>query len=104
MSQICEDLTLTLKVPLTRNVKTVERGSRMENSRRSAPFKRNNGAKIPSLEELMNKHQEESARRSAKMKEWFKKLQENTEINTRSKGDSLKKPRTPSDKLTKISI
>ncbi|GKA94921.1 hypothetical protein Tco_0816959 [Tanacetum coccineum] len=32
------------------------------------------GERKPSLEELLNKHQEESARRSTKMKEWIKKL------------------------------
>ncbi|GJS03806.1 hypothetical protein Tco_0320314 [Tanacetum coccineum] len=79
--------------------------------RRFAPFNVSNGAKFlvgppgyytrtdnqppyrektPSLEELMNNHQEESARRSAKMKEWFKKLQENAEINTRNQSVSLK--------------
>nr|GEY00215.1 phospholipase D [Tanacetum cinerariifolium] len=62
---------------------------------RPAPFNESNGAKFrvgppgyytrtdnrppygekrPSLEELMNKHQEESAQRSAKMEEWIKKL------------------------------
>ncbi|GKB95792.1 hypothetical protein Tco_0981929 [Tanacetum coccineum] len=48
------------------------------------------GEKRPSLEELMNKHQEESARRSVEMKEWFMKLQENAEINTRNQSTSLK--------------
>nr|GEW39716.1 DNA-binding pseudobarrel domain-containing protein [Tanacetum cinerariifolium] len=62
---------------------------------RSAPFNGSNGAKFHvglsgyytrtdnrppygekrlSLEELMNKHQEESARKSAQMDEWIKKL------------------------------
>ncbi|GJW07308.1 zinc knuckle CX2CX4HX4C containing protein [Tanacetum coccineum] len=48
------------------------------------------GEKRPSLEELMNKHEEESARRSTEMKEWIKKLQENAEINTRNQSASLK--------------
>ncbi|GJZ83562.1 hypothetical protein Tco_0648735 [Tanacetum coccineum] len=42
------------------------------------------GEKRLSLEKLMNKHQEESARKSAQMDEWIKKLQENAEINTRN--------------------
>ncbi|GJR72244.1 hypothetical protein Tco_0084609 [Tanacetum coccineum] len=36
----------------------------------------------PNLEELMNKHLEESTRRRAEMEEWVKKLQENAKINT----------------------
>ncbi|GKE17200.1 hypothetical protein Tco_1424777, partial [Tanacetum coccineum] len=40
------------------------------------------GEKRLSLEELMNKHQEESTRRSAQMDEWFKKLQENASRTT----------------------
>ncbi|GJZ89371.1 hypothetical protein Tco_0661153 [Tanacetum coccineum] len=40
------------------------------------------GEKRPSLEELMNKHLEESTRRRTEMEEWVKKLQENAEINT----------------------
>ncbi|GKB79245.1 hypothetical protein Tco_0946140 [Tanacetum coccineum] len=38
------------------------------------------GEKWPSLEELRNKHLEESTRRRAEMEEWVKKLQENDEI------------------------
>ncbi|GKA24081.1 hypothetical protein Tco_0710114 [Tanacetum coccineum] len=40
------------------------------------------GEKKPSLEDLMNKHLEESIRRRAEMEEWVKKLQENAGINT----------------------
>ncbi|GJX64466.1 hypothetical protein Tco_0298809 [Tanacetum coccineum] len=40
--------------------------------------------KRQSLEELLAKHQEESARRSTEMEVWIKKLQENVEINTRN--------------------
>ncbi|GKD90797.1 hypothetical protein Tco_1366304 [Tanacetum coccineum] len=89
---------------------------------RSAPFNGSNRAKFhvgppryytrtdnrppyrekrPSLEELMNKHQEESARKSAKLKEWFKKLQENAEINTRNQSASLKNLETQIEQLTK---
>ncbi|GKF82537.1 hypothetical protein Tco_0244193 [Tanacetum coccineum] len=49
----------------------------------------------------MNKHQEESARKSAEMKEWFKKLQENAEINTRNQSASLKNLETQIEQLTK---
>ncbi|GJX16957.1 hypothetical protein Tco_0217789 [Tanacetum coccineum] len=40
--------------------------------------------KKPSLEELMNKHLEESTRRRTEMEKWMKKLQENVEINTQN--------------------
>ncbi|GJR28597.1 hypothetical protein Tco_1104829 [Tanacetum coccineum] len=41
-----------------------------------------------SLEELMNKHQEESARRSTQMDEWIKKLQENSRTTNRAPSSS----------------
>ncbi|GJZ62638.1 reverse transcriptase domain-containing protein [Tanacetum coccineum] len=53
------------------------------------------------LEELMNKHQEESARRSAQIDEWIKKLHENAEINTRNQSASFKYLETQINKLTK---
>ncbi|GKA24327.1 DNA-binding pseudobarrel domain-containing protein [Tanacetum coccineum] len=59
------------------------------------------GAKRLSLKELMNKHQEESAQRSAQMNEWIKKLQENAEINTRNQSASLKNLETQIEQLTK---
>nr|GEY33564.1 hypothetical protein [Tanacetum cinerariifolium] len=59
------------------------------------------GEKRPSLEKLMNKHQEESARRSAKMEKWIKKLQENAEINTRNQRASLKNLEIQIEQLTK---
>ncbi|GKD56862.1 hypothetical protein Tco_1290249 [Tanacetum coccineum] len=40
-----------------------------------APF----GEKKPSLDELMNKHLEESTGRRAEMEDWMKKLQESTD-------------------------
>ncbi|GJV34997.1 zinc knuckle CX2CX4HX4C containing protein, partial [Tanacetum coccineum] len=46
------------------------------------------GEKRQSLEELLAKHQEESARRSTKMEVWIKKLQENAEINIRNQEKS----------------
>ncbi|GKA08650.1 hypothetical protein Tco_0687981 [Tanacetum coccineum] len=92
--QICKGSHLDKECPLNEEVKPLEEVKCRE-FRHSAPFNRSNEAKFrigppgyytctdnqppygekrPSLEELMNKHQEESARRSAKMKEWFKKL------------------------------
>ncbi|GJY13393.1 hypothetical protein Tco_0382702 [Tanacetum coccineum] len=46
--------------------------------------------KRPSLEELLNKHLEESARRSSKMEEWIKKIQESTKITLETRGLPLK--------------
>ncbi|GJU31561.1 hypothetical protein Tco_1175150 [Tanacetum coccineum] len=57
--------------------------------------------KRPSLEELMNKHQEESARRSAEKEEWIKKLQENAKINNRNQSASLKNLKTQIEQLPK---
>ncbi|GKE46812.1 cysteine-rich receptor-like protein kinase [Tanacetum coccineum] len=92
--KICEGPHLDKECPLNEEVKQLKEVKYGEFGR-SAPFNRSNRAKFrvgppgyytrtnnkppygekrPSLEELMNKHQEESARRSAKMKEWFMKL------------------------------
>nr|GEZ45028.1 hypothetical protein [Tanacetum cinerariifolium] len=57
--------------------------------------------KRPSLEELMNKHLEESARKSMKMNEWINKLQESAEINIRNQSASLKNLETQIEQLTK---
>nr|GEX90023.1 hypothetical protein [Tanacetum cinerariifolium] len=59
------------------------------------------GEKRPSLKELLNKHKEESARRSAQMDEWIKKHQENAEINTRNQSASLKNLENQIEQLTK---
>ncbi|GJY96286.1 reverse transcriptase domain-containing protein [Tanacetum coccineum] len=59
------------------------------------------GEKRPSLEELMNKHLEESTQKRAEMEEWVKKLQENAEINTRNQSASLKNLETQIEQLTK---
>ncbi|GJX10148.1 hypothetical protein Tco_0200007 [Tanacetum coccineum] len=93
---------LDKECPLNEEVKQVEEVKYGEFGR-PTPFNGSNGAKFRvgplgyytrtdnrppygenrlSLKELMNKHQEESARRSAQMDEWIKKLQENAEINT----------------------
>ncbi|GJR09881.1 zinc knuckle CX2CX4HX4C containing protein [Tanacetum coccineum] len=92
--QICEGPHLDKECPLIEEVKQVEEAKYREFSR-PAPFNRSNGAKYrvgppgyytrtdnqppygekrPSLEELMNNHLEESARRSTKMNEWINKL------------------------------
>ncbi|GKC13875.1 hypothetical protein Tco_1010657 [Tanacetum coccineum] len=55
----------------------------------------------PSLEELMNKHLEESTRRIAEMEEWVKRLQENAELNTQNQSASLKNLETHIEQLTK---
>ncbi|GKF67873.1 hypothetical protein Tco_0197552, partial [Tanacetum coccineum] len=102
--QICEGPHLDKECPLSEEVKQLEEVKYGEFGR-SAPFNESNGAKFPigpsgyytrtdnrppygekrpSLEELMNKHQEESTQRSTKMKEGFKKLQENTELNDKN--------------------
>ncbi|GJW50567.1 hypothetical protein Tco_0091918 [Tanacetum coccineum] len=89
---------------------------------RTTPFNGNNGGKFhvgqpgyytktdnrppygerrKSLEELLAKHQEESARRSTEMEVLIKKLQENAEINTRNQNASLKNLETQIEQLTK---
>ncbi|GJR09244.1 hypothetical protein Tco_0791896 [Tanacetum coccineum] len=119
--QICEGPHLDKEYPLNEEVKQLEEVKFREFGR-SAPFNESNRAKFrvgpsgyythtdtrppygekkPSLEELMSKHQEESARRSAKMKEWFKKLQENAKINTRNQSASLKNLETQIEQLAK---
>ncbi|GJY93046.1 cysteine-rich receptor-like protein kinase [Tanacetum coccineum] len=59
------------------------------------------GEKRPRLENLMNKHLEESTRRRTEMEEWVKKLQENAEINTQNQAASLKNLETQIEQLTK---
>ncbi|GJZ91493.1 hypothetical protein Tco_0663420 [Tanacetum coccineum] len=119
--QICKGPHLDKECPLNKEVKQVEEVKYGEFGR-PTPFNKSNGAKFcigppryytrtdnqppygekrPSLEELLNKHQEESARKNAKMEEWFKKLQENAEINTRNQSASLKNLETQIEQLTK---
>ncbi|GJT95704.1 reverse transcriptase domain-containing protein [Tanacetum coccineum] len=97
--QICEGPHLDKECPLNEVAKQVEEAKYGEFGR-PTPFNGNNGGKYrvgppgyytrtdnrppygekrPSLEELMNKHLEESARRSTKMNEWIMKLQESAE-------------------------
>ncbi|GJY51840.1 hypothetical protein Tco_0442687 [Tanacetum coccineum] len=110
-----------LDYPLKEEVKQVEE-IRYGEFRRTTPFNGNNrgkfrvgppgyytktdnrppyGEKRQSLEELLAKHQEESARRSTEMEVWIKKLQENVEINTRNQSASLKNLETQIEQLTK---
>ncbi|GKG27816.1 hypothetical protein Tco_0406143, partial [Tanacetum coccineum] len=58
------------------------------------------GKRRQNLKELLAKHQEESARKSTKMKVWIKKLQENADINTRNQNASLKNLETQIEQLT----
>ncbi|GJW06560.1 hypothetical protein Tco_1568983 [Tanacetum coccineum] len=51
------------------------------------------GKRKPSLEELMNKHIEESTRRRNENEEWMKKLQETMDMNIRNQNVALKDPR-----------
>nr|GEV09577.1 zinc knuckle CX2CX4HX4C [Tanacetum cinerariifolium] len=108
--QICEGPHLDKECSLNEEVKQVEEAKYGEFGR-PTPFNESNGAKYhvgppryytrtdnrppygekrPSLEDLMNKHLKESARRSTKMNEWITKIQENAEINTRNQIASLK--------------
>ncbi|GJZ24321.1 hypothetical protein Tco_0561780 [Tanacetum coccineum] len=52
------------------------------------------------LKELLARHQEEYARRSAVMEVWIKKIKENVEINTRNQDASLKNLETHIEQLT----
>nr|GEX35024.1 hypothetical protein [Tanacetum cinerariifolium] len=98
--QICEGRHLDKECPHNEEVKQVEEAKYGEFGLPS-PFNGSNrakyhiglpgyythidnrpvdGEKKPSLEELMNKHLEESAQRSTEMNEWIKKLQESAEV------------------------
>ncbi|GJX86058.1 hypothetical protein Tco_0336832 [Tanacetum coccineum] len=119
--QIYEGPHLNKDYPLNEEVKQVENVRHGEFGR-TTPFNGNNrgkfgvgpsgyytktdnrppyGEKRQSLEELLAKHQEESARRSTEMEVWIKKLQENAEINTRNQSASLKNLETQIEQLTK---
>ncbi|GJW98686.1 hypothetical protein Tco_0180494 [Tanacetum coccineum] len=119
--QICEGPHLDKDFPLNEEVKQVEE-VRYGEFGRTTPINRDNGGKfyvgppgyytktdncppygerMQSLEELLAKHQEESARRSTKIEVWIKKLQENAEINTRNQNASLKNLETQIEQLTK---
>ncbi|GJV96637.1 hypothetical protein Tco_1548214 [Tanacetum coccineum] len=112
--QNCRGAHLDKDCPLNEEVKSVEEAKYGEFGRSGAkylvgppgyftridnrpPFEE----KRPSLEELMNKHLEESTRRRAKMEEWVKKLQENAKINTQNQSASLKNLETQIEQLIK---
>ncbi|GJU66794.1 hypothetical protein Tco_1253053, partial [Tanacetum coccineum] len=118
--QICKGHHLDKDCPLNEEVKQVEE-VRYREFGRTTPFNGTNGGKFhvgpagyytktnnrptyderrQSLEELLAKHQEESAQRSTKMEVWIKKLQENAEINTRNQSASLKNLETQIEQLT----
>ncbi|GKC46153.1 hypothetical protein Tco_1063875 [Tanacetum coccineum] len=118
--QLCEGPHLDKDCPLNEEVKQVEEVKYGE-FRRTSPFNGSNGGKfrvVPpgyytkidncppyaerrqSLEELLAKHQEESARRSTEIEVWIKKLKENAEINTRNQDASLKNLETQIEQLT----
>ncbi|GKB12240.1 hypothetical protein Tco_0846163 [Tanacetum coccineum] len=59
------------------------------------------GEKKPSLEELINKHIEESTGKRTETKDWMKKLQENTYMNIRNQNAALKNLETQIEQLTK---
>ncbi|GJX84592.1 hypothetical protein Tco_0335366 [Tanacetum coccineum] len=59
------------------------------------------GKKRPNLEEIMNKHLEESTRKRADMEDWMKKLQESTNMNIRNQNALLKNLETQVEQLTK---
>ncbi|GJV24748.1 reverse transcriptase domain-containing protein [Tanacetum coccineum] len=117
--QNCRGAHLDKDCPLKEEVKSVEEAKYGE-FRGSSPF--SNGAKYcvgppgyytrmdnhppfgekrPSLEELMDKHLEESTRRRTEMEEWVKKLQENAEINSQNQSASLKNLETQIEQLTR---
>ncbi|GKD89506.1 reverse transcriptase domain-containing protein [Tanacetum coccineum] len=86
--QLCEGAYLDKEYPLNKEFKSVKEVKYGEEKR-------------PILEELVNKHLEESTRRRAEMEEWVKKLQENAKINTRNQSASLKNLETQIEQLTK---
>ncbi|GJT53788.1 hypothetical protein Tco_0988842 [Tanacetum coccineum] len=89
--QICEGPHLDKDYPLNEEVKQVEE---IDNH---PPY----AERRKSLEELLAKHQEESAQKSTEMEVWIKKLKENAEINTRNQDASLKNLETQIEQLTK---
>ncbi|GKB08814.1 zinc knuckle CX2CX4HX4C containing protein [Tanacetum coccineum] len=118
--QICKGPHLDKECPINEEVKLVKE-VRYEEFRPTTPFNENNrgkfhvgppgyytktdnhppyGERRQSLEELLAKHQEESARRSTKMEVWIKKFQENAEINTRNQNALLKNQETQIEQLT----
>ncbi|GJT56155.1 zinc knuckle CX2CX4HX4C containing protein [Tanacetum coccineum] len=119
--QIYEGPHLDKDCPLNEEVKQVKE-VRYGEFGQTFPFNRNNrgkfhvgppgyytktdnrppyGERRQSLEELLAKHQEESARRSTEMEVWIKKVHDDAEINTRNQNASLKNLETQIEQLTK---
>ncbi|GKA56769.1 reverse transcriptase domain-containing protein [Tanacetum coccineum] len=104
--QLCEGPHLDKDCLLKEGVKQIEE-AKFGDYGRSSPFNNGRfctvpvgykndarpsyGEKRPSLEEILKKHQEESARRSAKMEGWTKKFQEGAEANFQSQNTSLER-------------
>ncbi|GJU50023.1 hypothetical protein Tco_1219578, partial [Tanacetum coccineum] len=118
--QTCRGAHLDKECPLNKEVKSMEE-VKYGKFRRSSPFSNRAkyrvgppgyytpienrppfGEKRPSLEELLNKHIEESTRRRAEVEERVKKLLESTEINTQNQSASLKNLETQIKHLTKV--
>ncbi|GJS77477.1 putative reverse transcriptase domain-containing protein [Tanacetum coccineum] len=59
------------------------------------------GEKKPSLEEIINKHIEESTKRRAETEKWIRKLQENMDMNIKNQNAALKNLETQNEQLTK---
>ncbi|GKD31515.1 reverse transcriptase domain-containing protein [Tanacetum coccineum] len=97
--QTCGGAHLDKECPLNEEVKSVEE-ARLDTTH-ALTIAHHLEKKRPSLEELMNKHLEESTRRRSEMEEWVKKLQENAEINTRNQIASLKNLENQIKQLTK---
>nr|GEU40205.1 hypothetical protein [Tanacetum cinerariifolium] len=117
--QTCRGAHLDKECPLNEELKSMDEVKYGE-FRRSSPF--SNGAKYrvgppgyythidnrppfeekrPSLEDLLNKHIEESTRRRAEMEEWVKKLQESIKINTHNQSASLENMEIQIEQLMK---
>ncbi|GKA54409.1 putative reverse transcriptase domain-containing protein [Tanacetum coccineum] len=91
--QICKGPHLDKECPLNEEVKPVEEVKYGEFGL-PAPFNGSNGAKFCVASRRIST-------KKPKMEEWFKKLQENAEINTRNQSASLKNLETQIEQLTK---
>ncbi|GJV65405.1 hypothetical protein Tco_1476233 [Tanacetum coccineum] len=117
----CIGAHLNKECPIHEEVKSIEE-VKYEEFGRTFPNNRGNGARYHvgppgyyirldnrppfvekklSLEELMNKHIEESTRKRTKTEDWMKKLQESTDLKTRNQNASLKNLETQIEQLAK---
>ncbi|GKB83013.1 reverse transcriptase domain-containing protein, partial [Tanacetum coccineum] len=118
-SRICEGAHLHKDCPLNKEVKRVEEVKYGEVGR-TYPNNGGNRYRVgppgyytrvdnrptfserkPSLEELMNKHIEESTKRRNENEEWMKKLQETIDMNIRNQNVALKNLKTQVEQLAK---